>query len=227
METATGLYYIDTPPRAHDEPTAPLLILLHGIGSNERDLIELAPALDPRFHIVSLRAPRRIDMDGYCWFTVGQFGSGFRHNAAEAEASRELLVGSLVDLVADTGTDLERVYLLGFSQGATMSLFLGLTEPNLIKGMVIMSGRLLPEVKARIALPDDLSRLAALLTHGDADAVVPVEEGRAARQFLAQLPVDLTYHEYQMGHEVSPASLAEVADWLTAQLDAGAPEAAP
>jgi phospholipase/carboxylesterase len=227
METATGLYYVEAAPRGHDEPTPPLLILLHGIGSNERDLIELAPALDPRFHIVSLRGRLQIDEDAFCWFTVGQFGAGFRHNAAEAEASRELLVSTLPDLVATTGTDPDRIYLLGFSQGATMSLFLGLTEPNQIKGVVIMSGQLLPEVKGRIALEDDLRRLSALLTHGDADNVVPVVEGRAARQFLAQLPVDATYREYHMGHEVSPASLADVTAWLTAQLDSDARTPAP
>jgi phospholipase/carboxylesterase len=58
-----------------------------------------------------------------------------------------------------------------------------------------------------------------LVVHGTGDRVLPITYGRATRELLSSLPVDLTYHEYPMGHEVSQESLSDVATWLTEQLN--------
>ncbi len=72
-----------------------------------------------------------------------------------------------------------------------------------------------PAIKA-----DLIAGLPILVVHGALDGVIPISSGRAAREMLSSLPVELTYHEYPtMGHEVSPESLADVETWLSAQLD--------
>jgi phospholipase/carboxylesterase len=225
MLTPTDLAYLEIPPREQDRPTPPLLILLHGVGSNEQDLISLAPLLDPRFHIVSLRAPYELGPGSCAWFHVLFTPQGPRHDAREAEVSRELLIDTIPGLVAATGTDPEQVYLMGFSQGAIMSLYLGLTLPELVAGVVAMSGRVIPEAIERLATPRELAGLPALVIHGTADAVLPVDHGRATREALAGLPIDFTYREYPMGHEISPESLADIVAWLGARLDAPTDEA--
>ena len=83
----------------------------------------------------------------------------------------------------------------------------------------MMSGRILPEIQPLIASNEELARLPFLVVHGTADMVLPIRYGRASRELLSSLPVNLTYHEYPIGHEVSQESLNDVTTWLTEQLD--------
>lgn len=101
-----------------------------------------------------------------------------------------------------------------------MSASVALTAPEAVAGAVLMSGRILPEIAPLVAAPERLAGLPILVAHGAHDTVLPIHHGRASRQLLAGLPVDLAYHEYEMGHEVSPESLADVSAWLRARLDA-------
>ena len=100
-----------------------------------------------------------------------------------------------------------------------MSASVALTQPELVAGAVLMSGRILPEIRPLIASNEELSGFPFLVVHGTADMVLPITYGRASRELLSSLPVDLTYHEYPMGHEVSQESLSDVTAWLTEQLD--------
>ncbi|MEO6458520.1 MAG: dienelactone hydrolase family protein, partial [Chloroflexia bacterium] len=117
------------------------------------------------------------------------------------------------------GLDPEGVYLMGFSQGAIMSMSLTLTEPEKLAGVVAMSGRTLPEVLPKIAQPEKLRGLPIFVVHGTADQVLPITYGRDTRDILSKMPVDLTYREYPMAHHVSAESLADVAGWLKDRLD--------
>lgn len=108
---------------------------------------------------------------------------------------------------------------MGFSQGAITSLGVGLTEPERVTGVVAMSGRLLPEVIPQIAAPDRLKGFPIFVAHGVGDTVLPLAFGRDIRDRLAALPVDFTYREYPMAHEVSPESLADITSWLSDRLD--------
>ena len=100
-----------------------------------------------------------------------------------------------------------------------MSASVALTQPELVAGAVLMSGRILPEIRPLIASNEELSGFPFLVVHGTADMVLPITHGRASRELLSSLPVNLTYHEYQMGHEVNQESLSDVTTWLTEQLD--------
>jgi phospholipase/carboxylesterase len=207
---------------AHDgrTPPPPLLLLLHGVGSNEEDLFGLAPYLDERFLVVSARAPVALDYGGYGWFRIDFTPRGMEADVGQAKESLGMLPGFIDEMVETYGADGRRVYLAGFSQGAMMTLALLLTRPEKLAGVVAMSGRLPTQVLGR---EPDLSALAGkpvLVTHGLYDPVLPVEGARAARDHLQALPVELTYREYPMGHEVSADSLSDVTAWLTKTLDA-------
>ena len=206
-------------PRQPADSPPPLLIVLHGYGSHEHDLIGLAPYLDPRFQIVSARAPHTMMPGGYDWFELSWTATNVIINHEQAEQSRALLLGFIAEALAAYGGDPARVYLLGFSQGAIMSASVALTEPELIAGSVLMSGRVPAEIRPQIAPAERLAGKPFLVVHGTADTVLPIQNGRASRALLAELPVALMYKEYPMAHEVSAQSLADVAAWLTAQLD--------
>ena len=198
----------------------PLLLLLHGIGSNEDDLFGLAPYLDERFLIVSARAPVALPYGGYGWFQIEFTPRGMIADVEQARKSLSILPGFVDELVETYGPDRRRVYLAGFSQGAMMSLALVLTRPEKIAAVAAMSGRLPGQVLELEPDREALSGKPVLVTHGLYDPVLPIDDGRAVRDYLASLPVALTYREYPMQHEVSVESLRDVTRWLTKALDA-------
>ena len=206
------------PPRVAS-PRPPLLVLLHGIGADENDLLPLAPAFDPRLLVVSVRAPHD-EPPGYRWYEIDWSAVPPRADPAEIEAARDLLAAWLERLVADRGVDPARVLLFGFSQGAIMSTSLLLSRPGLVRGVVAHSGRL-----ARIAGADataaQLAHARALVLHGADDPVVPAAQERKAYEVLAGLLGDRAgWRAYEgIGHGISDASLADAVAWVAARLD--------
>ncbi|HEV2582865.1 MAG TPA: alpha/beta fold hydrolase, partial [Ktedonobacteraceae bacterium] len=142
---------------------APLLLLLHGVGSNEHDLFGLAPLLDQRFIVLSLRAPNTLGPGSYAWFEVAFTPQGPVINPEQAEQSRQLLIDFIGQAVATYGANPRQVYLMGFSQGAIMSASVALTRPDLVAGAVLMSGRILPEIQPLVATPEQLKGLPVLV----------------------------------------------------------------
>jgi phospholipase/carboxylesterase len=94
-----------------------------------------------------------------------------------------------------------------------------LTYPGLAAGVVAMSGKMLPQALAQIADKDALIGLPIFVAHGAGDTLLPINQGRDARARLSELPVELTYREYDMGHEISYDSLRDVTVWLKERLD--------
>lgn len=201
----------------------PLLLLLHGIGADEVDLAPLVPHLDPRFFAISARAPHEAEPMGYRWYAIDWTASPPRADPAEIVASRELLARFVEEAIAAYGTDPARTFLLGFSQGAIMSLALLLARPELVRGVVAHSGRL-ARLPGPNPSPEALSRAAVLVLHGVADEVVPAAQGQKVYEVLAPLLGSRVTHRAfdGLGHGISNESLAEAARWLTAQLDGDA-----
>lgn len=221
-ESNLALKHLVRQPAGGGREPPPLLLLLHGVGSNEEDLFAFAPYVDERFLVVSARAPVALDYGGYGWFRIEFTPRGMAADLGQAKKSLEMLPGFVDGLVETYGADARRVYLAGFSQGAMMSLALLLTSPEKVAGVVAMSGRLPRQAAGREPDLESLRGKPVLVTHGLYDPVLPVEQGREARDYLEGLPVELTYREYPMGHEVSAESLRDVTAWLTETLDARA-----
>ncbi len=217
-DSKLSLVHLVREPGRRRQTAPPLLLLLHGVGSNEEDLFGLAPYLDARFLVVSARAPVVLGPGSYGWFRVDFTPEGMAADLAQAKRSLEMLPGFVKELVETYGTDERRTYLAGFSQGAMMSLALMLTRPERLAGVAAMSGPLPRQVAAEPDR-DALDKMPVIITHGLYDPVLPVENARDARKYLETLPVELTYREYPMGHEVSVESLRDVTAWLTRALE--------
>lgn len=210
------------PPR-HPSAAPPLLVLLHGIGADENDLLPLVAHLDARLLAVSLRAPRPYAV-GYSWFPIE-----FRPDGSvipDVEAARATL-GELARWLAAAparlGTDPTRTFVLGFSQGAMMSLGLLVTVPERLAGVLALSGRFAPAVFDTTAADDAIARVPLLVAHGLYDEVLPIAHGRGVRDAFAGRSADLTYRELPIGHEISAAEVALIRDWLSGRLDRRAP----
>jgi phospholipase/carboxylesterase len=205
--------------RRTDGARAPLLVLLHGIGADENDLVGLAPSLDPRFTVVSLRAPRPYHV-GYAWFQIDWKPDGsIVPNATQARETLADLVRWLAAVPARLDADPDRLYLLGFSQGAMMSFGVLRTAPERLAGVVALSGLFDEDIFAAPADAAATARVPVFLAHGTHDDVLPLARGRAVRDFFQPRQRDVTYREYPVAHSIAPDELHDVAAWLTAQLD--------
>ncbi|MGH2625812.1 MAG: alpha/beta hydrolase [Anaerolineales bacterium] len=222
-----GLHHLVHPPSpAAQERQPPLLLLLHGVGSHEADLFTLAPMLDRRLLCLSLRAPFALASGSYAWFEVELSPVSPVIDAAQAEESRRRVAEFIPRAVEHYRADPERVFLLGFSQGAIISLALCLTRPELLAGVVALSGRTLPELftqegplAGRLAPPEALKGMPILVLHGTHDPVLPIHFGRDTRERFGALAVDLMYQELPMAHTISPEALVIVQRWLSDRLD--------
>lgn len=220
--TALALVHTVRPPAPGanaDGARPPLLILLHGVGGNERSMAHLVTAFDPRFVVVSVRSPLMLGPDAFAWFHVTFTAQGPLIVPDEAEAGWRLLARFVDEAVERYGADPAQVYLAGFSQGAIMSIATLLTAPEKVAGVAAMSGRLLPEVLPHVATPDALRGRRLLIVHGAADEKLGIHFARSARDRLASFPLELVYRELPMGHSVTPESLDVVTTWLGAALD--------
>jgi phospholipase/carboxylesterase len=197
----------------------PLLVLFHGVGSNELSMALLADAFDPRFLVISARSPIQIGPFSYAWFHVRFTPPGPVIDGDEAADAWRRATAFASEAARAYGADPDRIFLAGFSQGGIVSLAALLTAPEHFAGAVCMSGRLPPEVLPHVAADARLQGKPVLVVHGIADETLPIAFGRRARAALEGLPVALDYREFQMGHTTTGDSIAYVADWLRARLD--------
>ena len=200
----------------------PLLILLHGVGSNELAMAGLSRSFDPRFIVISARSPIQLAPFAFAWFHVTFTADGPVIDGDEAHVAWSRMTAFVDEAVAAYGADPAQVFLAGFSQGGIVALATLLTAPERIAGAVCMSGRLPPEVLPHVAAAERLRGKPVLIVHGVHDDVLGVDFARGARATLGRWPVDLVYHELDLGHTTSPASLALVAGWLTDRIEGGA-----
>lgn len=211
--SAPNLYYVYKEPKIKS-PNPPIMILMHGFGSNEQDLFSFAPQLPDSFLVVSLRAPITLNKDSYAWYHL-TFENGTRvGNPAEAEASRLMIIQFINQLKTKHTFNEKRVYLCGFSQGSIMAYSIGLTVPEKIKGIAVLSGRLLEEVKPQIAAKEKIKNLKVFVSHGTNDGVINVNEAREAVTYIKTLGLTPTYKEYPEAHTISAAMLADLLQWL-------------
>lgn len=205
---------------AAGEP-AGALMLFHGRGTSELDLLPLLDALDPERLLVGVtpRGPISVPPGGAHWYVVRRVGfpdADTFHSTFERAAA---FVDGLPELV---GVPLERTVLGGFSQGAVMaySLALGAGRPR-PAGVLAMSG-FIPTVEGFTLDPGNAEGLAVAITHGALDPVIGVEFGRSARDRLAEAEAAVTYQEAPVGHEVDPAWIGDLAGWLAETLQPAA-----
>lgn len=205
------LFHLDR--EASGDPEG-LLVLHHGRGTSERDLIGLADLLDPqqRLRVVTPRAPLQIPgSPGYHWYLVPRVGYPDRESF---EAARAALAELHDELWEETGIGPGRTVLGGFSMGAVMSYAMGLgADRPSVAGILAFSG-FVPTVEGWEPALDDRTDTRVFISHGRNDPVIGIEFAERARELLSDGGLDLTYRESDLGHQIDPAHLREASAWL-------------
>ncbi len=199
-------------PLSRADQKQPALILLHGRGTNEDDLLGLVEYFDPRFFIISVRAPFRFDagFGGYTWYDVKDIGTP---HPQQFEESYNRLVRFVEDVQRGYPVDSRRIFLLGFSMGSIMSFALSLTHPEMVRGVVAHSGYI-PENADLQFKWDRLQHTSFFIAHGVDDPVIPISFARRSHDLLSKTSADLTYREYPIPHSISEESLSDLSVWL-------------
>lgn len=205
-------YLVREPKIASNKP--PLILLLHGVGSNEKDLFSFADKLPAKYLVVSLQAPIKIGPNQYAWYQV-DFSTGKPvYDPNQAEESRLAILQFLTDLNKEHPYQTSDVILCGFSQGAIMSFSVALMSPERIKGIAAMSGRILQEAKRNYVPNGSIKTMKVFLSHGLNDQVLPISHARESKQFLEGIGMQLSYHEYEEGHTINQRMLSDFISWL-------------
>jgi phospholipase/carboxylesterase len=202
---------LERPPAGDAEG---LLVLHHGRGSDERDLLRLADVLDPerRLHVVTPRAPLQLPgWPGYHWYVVPRVGYP---DPETFHAAYRGLAALHDELWERTGVGPERTVLGGFSMGSVMSYALGLGGDRPAPAGILAFSGFVPTVEGWE--PDIESRqgLRAFIAHGRNDPVMEVGFARRARELLEAGGLDVEYDESDAAHQIDPAHLPAASAWL-------------
>lgn len=195
-----------------------LLVLHHGRGSDELDLLGLADLLDPerRLQVVSARAPLRLPgSPGYHWYVVPRVG----YPDPDTFRSAYERLASLHDgLWSQTGIEPARTVLGGFSMGSVMSYALGLGGDRPPPAGILAFSGFVPVVEGWPPSLADRQDTRVFIAHGRHDPVIEIGFGRRAHELLTAGGLTVEYHEHDLGHQIDRSGLDAAREWLTATL---------
>lgn len=194
----------------------PLIILLHGYGSNEQDLFSFADELPDELLILSVQAPLNMGFGAYAWYTIHFDSTDASKFSDLPEAKKALdIIHSFLEEANDRYEyDTENVFLLGFSQGTILSMAFALNNPNKIKHVIALSGYVNKDLLNNDVGIKNFLGLDFFVSHGSSDQVIPVEWARNTPKFLSDLGIKNVYHEYPVGHGVAPQNFHDLNQWI-------------
>jgi phospholipase/carboxylesterase len=198
-----------------------MLVLLHGRGVDEHDLLPLGHELDPdrRLVVVTPRAPITLPPGGAHWYVVRRVG----YPDPDTFWSTFEVLGRWLDaLPRGFGVPWERTVLGGFSQGAVMSYAMALGAGRTPPAALLALSGFIPEAEGFELALEERKGYPVAIGHGTLDPIIPVELGRAARQRLEAAGLDVLYRESPMGHTIDPAFMDELRPWVRGAVGAAA-----
>lgn len=213
LQEKFGIKYIERKPQVEIE-YAPLLILIHGYGSNEADLFSFAEELPSKYHIVSLQGLHNVPFGGFSWYDIDFIDMEKHSNFEQALESCNQIKNFIEQFIKEQNLSKEGVTLCGFSQGCILSYSLALHNPDLIQNVIALSGypelHILPETYKK-----EVSSLKFFISHGTEDAVIPIKWARNIEGLIQNLKVDYVYNEYSAGHGINPQNYQDMMAWIS------------
>lgn len=212
-----SLYHITRPSTLTEH--APLLIMLHGYGSDENDLFSFASELPEDLFIISVKAPYPMQPYGNAWYAINfDADKGKWSDNEQAIQSRNLIAKFIDEAVSTYPVNKNNVSLLGFSQGCILSFAVALTYPEKVKNIVALSGYVNQDIIPENFAEKDYSNLDFYCSHGSVDQVIPVQWAQQTPGFLNKLNIKHTYSEFPVGHGVAPQNFYEFKEWLSKRI---------
>ncbi|MGC6430459.1 MAG: alpha/beta hydrolase [Jejuia sp.] len=217
LHTSLSLDYVLRPSIL--EKDAPLLVMLHGYGSDENDLFSFASELPKELIIVSARAPYPMQPFGNAWYAINFDAEKGKWNDNEQALHSVELISKFLDEIIDAyNVDASKTTLLGFSQGSILSYAVALTYPNKVKNIIALSGYVNKDILPKHLDKSELANLDFYCSHGSVDQVIPPDWARQTKPFLDDLNISNIYSEFPVGHGVAPQNFYEFKEWLNKRI---------
>jgi len=210
-----SLAYAERPAEADAQG---LLVLHHGRGTNEQDLLPLADVFDPsrRLHVVSVRGPLQLrGSSGYHWYVVPRVGYP---DPDTFHAAYRQLAELHDELWRQTELTAEQTVLGGFSMGTVMSYALGLGPDRPVPAGILALSGFIPTVDGWEPSLADRTSTRVLIAHGRGDPVIPVSFARLARELLGDAGFEIDYRESNAVHTIDPGDVPRIIGWLEGTL---------
>lgn len=216
--TAASLEYSTREPRTPSGELSPAIIVMHGYGANEADLMPVATVVSNIHKVISLRAPIELEWGGYAWYHLEQTPHGLRSDLESRLRSETLLMEALPLIIEQEKLDANRVVLVGFSQGAAMCYSL-LSRHDLstigirLEGVAAMSGYMPRDILEPLGAKN-LNGLPVFISHGEFDELIPFIALDEAQSQLSRVGAKVTAEVYEMGHGIDEDVLDDLKRWF-------------
>lgn len=194
--------------------TTPILFMLHGYGSNEQDLFSFRENLPTDWIIVSFRAPKPTQFEGYSWFDIDFNNPEQFLDIQQAKEASVFVLENILAIINKYGLTENQTHLCGFSQGGILCYSLALTYPELFSKVACMSS--FPEEKLLADIEKSKKKrenLRFFISHGSDDAIIPMDWGRKGAELLYDLSCYFTFREYMSGHGVNQKNYIDLMDF--------------
>lgn len=211
-------YLIRLPKISIEKP--PLLIMLHGYGSNEQDLFSFANELPDELLIISAKAPLSLGFGSYAWYTI-HFDSNDSSKFSDIPEAKNALhkISVFIDeIIQKYNVNTTNIFLFGFSQGTILSTAFALNNPKKIRHVIALSGYINNELLNENLELKSYDNLDFFISHGSVDQVIPVDWARKTSGILNNLGIKNSYQEYPVGHGVAPQNFYDLNLWIKERL---------
>ncbi len=211
-ETLVLNYLVRKPKVETTNP--PVLIMLHGVGSDEKRLFSFAKNIPDEFLVISVQAPYKYGTDCYGWFKVDFVNGKPIIDNEQAEKSRLILLQFINQIVEKYNANANKVTLMGFSQGAIMAFSVALTRPDKVSAIATFSGRILEVTKNNIKKSSNLKELKVFLVHSTNDNVLKYDYAIQSEILLKTNKIKTEFMTDNVGHSISQNGLLLLLNWL-------------
>ncbi|MDO6738252.1 alpha/beta hydrolase [Wenyingzhuangia sp. 2_MG-2023] len=213
--TDLSLEYLIREPKVASKK-APLILLIHGYGSNMDDLFSFAPELPEQALVVSVQAPTPLPFGGNAWYSITFDADENKFSdPVEGKASVQKLRIFLDEIIEKYPVDTNNIFFTGFSQGAILSYAFSFTFPEKIQHVVALSGHFNHDF---LIQPPTKNNIDYFVSHGTVDQVIPIGWAKKGPELLNSLGIKNIYKEYPVGHGVHPNNFYDFKNWIAKRI---------
>ena len=197
--------------RKSNKINSPLIVLIHGYGSNERDLFSLIDYFPIDSYVISLRAPKELFNDSYAWYDIYLDSNNKFYDHDAAARVRDELFHFIDDLSKSPNIDSHNITLIGFSQGAILSHAISFSYPEKIKNIIALSGVVDEKIMKKTSL---IPKTNIYISHGTNDNLIDYETSKESLNFYIENDIKFKFESYDQGHGINQQNLEAMIKWL-------------
>lgn len=200
--------------RPANSNNAPLIVLLHGYGSDMHDLFSFTSDIPENFIVVSFQAPIPLPWGGWAWYEINFTDAGKFTNDEQARSSMHIILDNIQLVCEENNLSNDHIILCGFSQGAILSYALGWNHPDIFSHLICLSGYLDKKLLKNEEVTPFHLKQKFYISHGREDVVIPIEWAKAGKDFLISKGLHVQWHEYASGHGLCPENYHSMMEFI-------------